>query len=152
MSVVLDVCSLPNVSHGKVGGFKQTTYKPGGAITIACDFGYEPSIVNTICQVTKEWSPQPECTKVFCNDTSDVRHAAIASFPVLAIGEKATVSYNTKMFYLYTGSVEVKCSGSKKLTWIHTPAIGKYILNKLSIHIKVYMNYIASLSKIPYIL
>jgi len=129
--VVLDVCSFPNVSNGKVGGFKQTTYKPGVEITIACDFGYEPSMVNTICQVTKEWSPQPECTKAVCNDTSDVRHEAIPSFPVLAIGENATVSYNTKMFYLYAGSVEVKCSGSKQLKWIQTPELSKHILNTL---------------------
>ena len=117
------------MSNGKVEGFKRTTYKPGVEITIACDFGYEPSILNTTCHVTKEWFPQPECKKAFCNDTSDVRHKAIASFPVLGIAENASVSYNTKMFYLYAGSVEVKCSASKKLTWIQTPALGKNNLN-----------------------
>jgi len=113
------------VSNGDVVGFKRTTYTPGVEITITCGFGYEPSILNIKCQVTKEWFPQPECTKAFCNDTSDVRHEAIARFPVLAIAENATVSYSTKMFYLYAGSVEVKCSASKKLTWIQTPALGK---------------------------
>lgn len=66
-----------------------------------------------------------------CNDTSDVRHASIDSFPVLDIGEHATVSYNTDKFYLYAGSVEVKCTASKILTWIKAPELGKNISNKL---------------------
>ena len=62
-----------------------------------------------------------------CNDTSDVQHESIDSYPVLDIGEHANVSFNSKMFYLITGSDEVECSTSKRLAWINAPHFGKTI-------------------------
>ena len=122
----LEACSSPAIPNGRIAGDEKEIYRSGDRIAINCDARYLPPDFTTTCQRTRAWSPNPECFR-FCNDTSDVEHEFIDEFPPLANGEYGIVSYNTELFYLKAGSVEVKCLNSRKLSWSQVPELGKTI-------------------------
>jgi len=94
-------------------------------ITPVCGIGYLPSPdTQRTCQSDGQWSGQPpRCTQITC-DAEDVQHKAIQKYPSLGIGETVDVSYNTSLFNLKNGSLQVKCTAERKLTWIHQPYFG----------------------------
>jgi len=106
------------VENGTMLGFQSI-------ITPACGISYLP-IPDTqrTGQIDGQWSGQPpRCTQITC-DAEDVTHKAIQKYPSLGIGETADVSYNTSLFNLKNGSLQVKCTAEWKLTWIHQPYFG----------------------------
>jgi len=125
---VSEVCSAPIVTNGKIAGEQKDIYQSGDQITIACNAGYGTFRPNT-CQRTRAWLPNPDCRFMFCNDTRDVNHSSINEFPTLGNGENGTVSFHSERFYLKSGSVEVTCLSSRKLSWLNVPEFGKIIFN-----------------------
>ena len=115
------------MTNGKVAGEQKVIYKPGDEITIACNAGYGTVRPTFTCQRTRAWFPKPHCKSNFCNDTSDVNHNSITHIPALDNKENGIVSYNSERFYLKTGSVEVTCLNSRKLSWLKVPEFGKTI-------------------------
>jgi len=126
---VSGVCSAPIVTNGKIAGEQKDIYKSGDQITIACNAGYGTFRPTTTCQRPRAWLPNPDCRFMFCNDTRDVNHSSINEFPTLVNGEQGTVSFHSGLFYLKSGSVEVTCLSSRKLSWVKVPEFGKIILN-----------------------
>jgi len=128
---VSEVCSAPNKKHAKVVGEQKDIYKPGDEITIqTLNCGYAAKFTTT-CQRTRDWFPKPDCKSIYCNDSSDVNHTAIQYLPALDNGENGIVSYNSERFYLKTGSVEVTCLNSRKLSWLKVPEFGKITLRDM---------------------
>ena len=129
---VSEVCSAPNETHVKVVSEQKDIYKPGDEITITQTWNCGYATFNftngtTTCQRTRAWLSNPDCKSIFCNDTSDVNHNSIQYLPVLGNGENGIVSYNSERFYLKSGSVEVTCLNSRKLSWVNVPELGKTI-------------------------
>jgi len=125
-----EVCSTPNMTNVKVVGEQKNIYKPRNDITITQTLNCGYAIFNftnftTTCQRTRAWFPNPDCKSIFCTDNSDVNHNSIQSLPILGNGENGIVSYNSERFYLTTGSVEVTCLSSRKLSWVKVPEFGK---------------------------
>ena len=146
-------CTNPaSFSYGQYN-LSQQPYDFGSVLVPTCHTGYNISnnVEKRICERPDSWSgsepkckivecetptahngtwdqPPMECVKIRCNDTSDVRHEHIDHYPELAIGENGTVSYNSEHIFLASGSTEVTCSTSRKLTWIKAPQFGKILI------------------------
>jgi len=105
----------------------ELTYTYGTTLNIQCNEWFE--ITNgpnsLTCQKDRTWSPSPpQCVKMICNDSTDISHASIDNYPELGVGENGTVSYNSTYFYITEGSLEVTCTGSRKLKWTSQPHFG----------------------------
>ena len=129
-SCITVTCTVPALLEGQYY-LNQNVVAQGAAlgfqsvITPSCGIGYLPTPdTQRTCQVNGQWSgQQPNCTKIICY-IDGVRHKAIYSYPSLAIGEIADVSYNTSIFNLKNGSLQVECTTERILTWIHKPYFG----------------------------
>ena len=115
------------MTYGKVAGEQKDIYKPGDEITITCNVGYGSVTPTTACQRTRAWFPKPHCRFMFCNDTRDVNHTSITHLPALDNEENGTASFHSERYYLKSGSVEVTCLSSRKLSWLNVPEFGKTI-------------------------
>ena len=123
-------CEKPYVSNGSIILYpRQFNYNT--VINIQCYNGYEirdGSYIRT-CQADGSWGTQAlKCVRIQCNDTSDVKHESILQYPELAFGETGHASYNSTYFYMNSGSAELSCSTSRKLSWTTHPVFG--IFNK----------------------
>jgi len=119
-------CSRPLVENG-LPLSNATIYNYSKQITIECYKGYEikdGAYIRT-CQKDGTWGSQPMvCDKIICNDTSDVMHKAIPAFPLLALGDDHHVTFETSLFFITSGTTDVKCSWDGKLMWILPPTFG----------------------------
>jgi len=121
-------CKIPTVLNGRITS-SRTHYTYSEKIFMQCDQGYEirsGSAIRT-CQANGTWNQPPvECVKFLCNDTSGIIHAAITpnAYPTLAFGQSGNVTFNSTLFYLRQGSVEVTCSKTRQLTWVTKPYFG----------------------------
>jgi len=115
------------VEHGSLNSFHEHQYEYETIITLTCDSGYEPAsgITNASCLDTGTWDSVLRCVKLQCNNTSDVEHAAIQTYPLIAFGDVKEAKYNTTLFNLMKGSLKMNCSLERKLTWIDPPQFGK---------------------------
>jgi len=88
------------------------------------------SLAMLTCTNNGKWSRQPlnalplQCVKARCNDTSDVQHKAIQSYPLLVFGDVRDVTYNTSFFHLQNGSLKVTCLPNRKMSWVLQPSFG----------------------------
>jgi len=114
------------VEHGSLISSHDHQFEYKTIITLTCDIGYEPAnrITNASCLDTGSWDSMLRCVKLQCNNTSDVEHAAIQTYPLLAFGDVEEATYNATFFNLMTGSLKIKCSLERKLTWIDPPQFG----------------------------
>ena len=121
-------CETPTIFNGNLTP-KMISYKYRVKISIQCDQGYEikDGSETRTCQENGTWDqPHMECVKFLCNDTSDIRHAAIhlSAYPSLEFGQSGNVTFNSTFFNLQQGSVEVTCTETRKLTWVTKPDFG----------------------------
>jgi len=121
-------CETPTVLNGNFS-LRQISYKYRDTIYIQCDQGYEikDGSETPTCQENGTWDqPHMKCVKFLCNDTSDIRHAAIhlSAYQSLEFGQSGNVTFNSTFFNLQQGSVEVTCSETRKLTWVTKPYFG----------------------------
>jgi len=122
------MCFRPTVLNGLLIRTRNF-YNYNTHITIQCNTNFEiqNGIYTRTCQEDGIWgSDTLQCVKILCNDTSDVIHESVGVYPQLAIGEIGGVLYNSTVFYLQSGSVDVNCSMDRKLTWITTPVFGMF--------------------------
>jgi len=120
-------CKTPYISNGHY--YPLSSYGYNTTITITCNEGYEikGGLVTRTCQAGGTWDqPSMECVKFVCNDTSDITHEAITNtvYRQLAFNECVHLSYNSTFYFLQNGSLEVKCSENRKITWISKPNFG----------------------------
>jgi len=135
-------CTVPTLNNGQY--FKlapdnvtwamtyeqKSTY--GTTLKVQCNQWYEiTNGSNSLkCQEDGTWSPSPpQCVKILCNDSTDIRHAPIYNYPELGVGENGTLSYNSTYFYLKEGSLIVTCTESRKFAWTLQPYFGKGLYN-----------------------
>jgi len=121
-------CTEPQpVEHGSLNSSHEHQYEYKTIITLTCDIGYEPAngITNASCLDTGSWDSMLQCVKLQCNNTSDVEHAAIQTYPLLAFGDVEEATYNATFFNLMTGSLKINCSLERRLSWIDPPQFGK---------------------------
>jgi len=117
------------VEHGTTNS-NNSKYEFGTVITVSCYNGYEPSngITSMACLEDGTWDQLSlQCIKVLCNDTRDVEHEAILTYPQLAFGDIGKASYNSTFFNLASGSLQMNCSFGRRLSWITTPEFGNEI-------------------------
>jgi len=120
-------CKTPNISNGHY--YHLSSYGYNTTITITCNECYEMKggSVTRTCQADGTWDqPSMECVKFVCNDTSDITHEAITNtvYRQLAFNECVHLNYNSTFYFLQNGSLEVKCSENRKITWISKPDFG----------------------------
>ena len=130
-------CTVPALNNGQYlteawVSVNKLTYTYGTILNIRCDDRYEinngPNSLT--CQEDGTWSTwPPQCVKIICNDSTDVRHASIYNYPKLGVGENGNVSYNSTYFYLTEGSLNVTCTESRKFAWTTLPLFGKVLFN-----------------------
>jgi len=121
-------CNTPKVVNGHFI-WRKTHFRYRDTISLQCDDGYEikSGTATRTCQANGTWDQPPiECVKIFCNDTSDIRQTAITltAYPTLAFGQTRNVTFNSTLFYLQQGSVEVTCLETRKLKWVKQPVLG----------------------------
>ena len=117
---------------------QKSTYRT--TLKIQCNQWYEITYGSNsfTCQEDGTWSPSPpQCVKVFCNDSTDVRHASIVNYPGLGVGENGNVSYNATYFYITEGSPDVTCTESRRFAWTTQPYFGK-VLYKFNFHTTIF--------------
>jgi len=122
-------CFRPTVQNGLFTPTRNF-YDYNTQIKIQCNMNFEieDGPDSRTCQEDGTWgSDTLHCVKSLCNDTRDVMHASIGTFPQLAIGEIGSVWYNYTVFLLQSGSVEINCSMDRKLSWISTPEFGRFL-------------------------
>jgi len=114
------------VDHGSLNISHEHQYEYKTILTLTCDSGYEPANgkTNASCFDTGSWDFMLRCVKLQCNNTSDVEHAAIQTYPLLAFGDVEKAAYNATLFNLLKGSLKIHCSLERKLTWIDPPQFG----------------------------
>jgi len=124
-------CQTPTVLNGNFTSStsRRKSFRYRDEISIHCDQGYEfnSGSATRTCQANGRWDlPPMECVKFLCNDTSDIKHAAIplTAYPTLAFGQSGNVTFNSTFFYLQLGSVEVTCLETRKLSWVTKPDFG----------------------------
>lgn len=123
-------CDQPSVINGYLNN-NHVNYFYKTRIIIKCKSGYEikDGSYTRTCQADGTWGTQAlQCVRIQCNDTSDVKHESILQYPELAFGETGHASYNSTYFYMNSGSAELSCSTSRKLSWTTHPVFG--IFNK----------------------
>jgi len=121
------VCLQPSFPNGHIETIVNKTSTPGDSATVRCDAGFKASALNTTCNHSRFWDPQPVCTAIHCHDTSDVSHEAVITFPDLAINEAGHASYNSEHFFLSSGGTEIECQENEKLKWTKQPTFGNYL-------------------------
>ena len=122
----LDVCLQPSISNGHIETVVNKTSTPGDSALVMCDAGFKASALNTTCNHSRFWDPQPVCIKR-CHDTTDVSHEAVIRFPDLVINEAGNALYNSEHFFLSSGGIEIECQENEKLKWKKQPNFGKYL-------------------------
>jgi len=131
-------CNTPTIINGNVdANSNQLPYN--STIEITCNSGYEltDGAYTWTCQENGIWNSQStQCEKIICNDTSDVRHTSIYTYPKLTLGETGFVDYNDTFFFLQQGSTQVNCSHNRKLTWASKPAFGMHTLCYIFVFMK----------------
>jgi len=113
---------------------KTSEYAYRTTLQVQCNLWYDITYGsnNFTCQEDGTWSRSPpKCVKILCNDSTDVSHVSINTYPELGVGDRGNVSYNSTYFYLTEGSPEVTCTESMRFTWTTKPHFGKvsYILH-----------------------
>ena len=93
-------------------------------IELSCRDGYEvkDGPPRRTCLEDGSWGDL-QCIKIICNDTSNVRHESINTYPSISFGEVGDVNYNYSFFHLMDGSTEVNCSANRTFLWTKTPDI-----------------------------
>jgi len=122
-------CFRPTVQNGLFTPTRNF-YDYKSQIKIQCNMNFEikDGPDTRTCQEDGTWGLNTlQCVKIMCNDTLDVSHKSINTYPELAFGEIGSVLYNSTVFYLRSGSVEVICSVERKLSWISTPEFGRFL-------------------------
>jgi len=106
----------------------QPTYNYNTIVLLTCNDGYElkEGPAHRTCLEDGTWGPVPiDCVKIVCNDTVNVRHESIETYPVISYSEVGRVIYNSSFFHLQDGSVDVLCSADKRFTWKNSPLFGR---------------------------
>jgi len=106
----------------------QPTYNYNTIVLLTCNDGYEikEGPAHRTCVADGTWGPVPiDCVKIVCNDTDNVRHESIETYPVISYSEVGRVIYNSSFFHLQDGSVEVLCSADGRFTWKNSPLFGR---------------------------
>jgi len=60
------VCLEPIYPNGHIETVVNKTYTAGDTVSVICDTGFKALSLNTTCNQTKFWDPQPTCTIVTC--------------------------------------------------------------------------------------
>jgi len=69
----LAVCWGLAFSNGRLDTIVNKTYMSGDNVAVSCDIGFNADALNTTCNTSRLWDPQPTCTEVMCT-ISDVRN------------------------------------------------------------------------------
>jgi len=114
----------------------QHTYNYNTWLTLRCNAGYEVKDGNEHrrCLEDGSWDAVPlQCVKIVCNDTTNVQHKSVNTYPNISFGELGNVTFNLTFFHLEKGSTEVHCSAGRKLVWTKPPLFGMcvfcYVIN-----------------------
>ena len=108
----------------------QHLYTYNITIELKCYTGYEVKVgtPSRTCLEDGSWGPEAlQCEGITCNDTSDVIHEYVNSYPVITFPEVGAAKYYEPFFHLKNGSIEVNCSADKKLSWINPPVLGRVL-------------------------
>jgi len=62
----VEVCLTTLFPNGHLDTDIQKTYKPGDNVSVSCDNGFKANSLNTTCNKSGFWDPQPTCTIVMC--------------------------------------------------------------------------------------
>jgi len=62
----VEVCLTTLFPNGHVDTEVHKTYKPGDTVAVSCDIGFKANSLNTTCNQSRFWDPQPTCTIVTC--------------------------------------------------------------------------------------
>ena len=120
------MCLQSSFPNGHIVTVVNKTYTPGDSAIVRCDAGFKASALNTTCNHSRFWDPQPVCIKL-CHDTTDVSHEAVIIIPELVISETGNVLFNSEHFILSSGSTEIECQENGKLKWTKQPTFGNYL-------------------------
>jgi len=60
------VCLEPYFPNGHVATVINTTYTPGDSVDVICDTGFKAESLNTTCNHSMFWNPQPACIEIMC--------------------------------------------------------------------------------------
>ena len=124
---IIEVCDLPAIANGRLSGTKKTVFKSGESVTVSCDAGYDATNSPSTCHEDRTWKPVPDCVDVTCREIPDhmKQEEAILDFPELTVGEVANVTYNSTIYHLDGGSVELRCTATRELAWTASPVFGR---------------------------
>jgi len=103
------------------------SYAYNTSFQILCFKSFEEinGVTYITCTDDTTWNPStPRCNKIRCNNTHNVQHEAVHSYPALAFEEVGDVSYNSTYYIHKGGSLEVICSMERKLDWKTEPYFG----------------------------
>jgi len=56
----------PLFPNGHIASVDNNTYTPFDSVTVICDVGVNAESLNTTCNQSRLWDPQPVCTVVMC--------------------------------------------------------------------------------------
>jgi len=127
----LVTCIRPTSIENGVLTPNQHTYDYNTWITLRCNAGYEVKggIQQLRCLEDGSWGAVSlQCVKIVCNDTTNVQHESINTYPNISFGEPGNVTYNSSFFHLKEGSTKVNCSAGRKLVWTKPPQFGRCAL------------------------
>ena len=132
-------CTPPSsIEHGSLSPILNS-YVYRTRITLTCDNGYEAEHrrATLTCLHDGTWDfITLKCVEVHCDDTSDVQlnvvqgypsHDVVQGYPTLAFGQIGEATYNSTLFNLKNGSLQLNCSAERKLFWINAPEFGKNV-------------------------
>jgi len=124
----LVTCNKPTSIENGLVMPDQQIYNYSTVIHLRCNEGYEvkDGVQHRRCLEDGSWGAVSlQCVKVVCNDTADVQHEYINTYPNLTFGEVGNVTYDSMFFHLVEGSTEVNCLTDRRLVWTRTPLFGR---------------------------
>ena len=124
-------CKMPPSPENGFLTRNQQIYYYDNVIRLSCNEGYEvkDGIQQLTCLQDGSWGAVAmQCVKIVCNDTANVAHKSINTYPNISFGELGHVSFNLSFFHLEQGSTEVNCSAGRQLVWTKPPQFGRSAL------------------------
>lgn len=110
----------PEISGGKVQGFKKSRYLPGETAKYECWKGFRMTGASTVSCQNGTWTELPTCKgkSEKCGPPPDIENGDILSFPMPEYSQGETLKYKCPNLYILEGSQQITCINGQ---WTNPP-------------------------------